>query len=320
MYSVRDYLKFAQNIFEQRGISGVYNEGKSYAYETILRQLAPFFNKEETYVLDEDWDMLIILDACRVDVLEDVADEYAFLPDPPFDSVWSAASFSEGWLTANFTGKQAVRHRNKMKSMAHITGNPFTESVFSENPFGTLDEVWKYGWSDAKGLLPPDVVTDQAIRTHRETDPNSMLVHYMQPHAPFITDTDAFDYEIDIDAFADPDVEVSKRTPWELLRDGEVSHDEVWDGYKDTLRAVLDSVEILLESVDADRVVISADHASAIGEWGVYGHPRGVAVPALRTVPWVVTSANDSGSYEPANRETNVDADREEQLRKLGYL
>lgn len=320
MYSISDYVNFARTIFEERGASGIYTEGKSYAYETLLRQLAPFFNQQETYVLDEEWDMLIILDACRVDVLEEVADEYSFLPDPPFHSIWSAASYSEGWLKANFTGKQAVRHRNKMNSMAHITGNPFTETVFSENPFGTLDEVWKYGWAEGQGLLPPDVVTDQAIRTSRDTDHDSMIVHYMQPHAPFITDIDAFNYEIDITAFANPDVEVSKRTPWELLRDGEVTEDELWGGYKDTLRAVLDSVEVLLDNVDSDTVVISADHASAMGEWGVYGHPRGVAIPALRTVPWVVTSANDSGSYEPDSRETAVDADREEQLRKLGYL
>jgi hypothetical protein len=45
-----------------------------------------------TNVFDQKWDLLIILDACRVDSLRAVADEYDFLTT--IDSMWSVRSTS----------------------------------------------------------------------------------------------------------------------------------------------------------------------------------------------------------------------------------
>jgi len=318
MYSIKDYFNFANEIYQSRGFSGVYNEGTSYLYESVLRQLGPIFGQDSEYVLDKEWDVLIILDACRVDLLEEVAEEYPFIETPPHDKIWSADSYSEGWLKKNFTGKQSVKHRKRMNNLVHVSGNPFTNSMFSDDQFQVLDEVWKYGWDDEDGYLPPDVVTDRAISLHREESPNQMLVHYMQPHAPFISDN-ATDYHIDINHFESPKGTVQQRTPWELLRDGEITHDELWSAYKDTLRVVLDSVETLLHSIDAERVVISADHGNAVGEWNIYGHPRNLPIPALREVPWVVTSANDNQEYTPDVHNKEVTEDIEEKLSALGY-
>jgi len=317
MYSISEYISFAQDIYSSRGAYGVYKEGSSYLYESILRQLGPVFGNQNEYVLDKDWDVLIILDACRVDLLAEVADEYDFIAEP-IDTIWSADSYSKGWLQENFTGKQALKHRNRMQELVHVTGNPFTEDVFDGDEFGVLDEVWQYGWDDEEGYLPPEVVTDRAISLHREHQPNQMLVHYMQPHAPFISDED-MGYHIDTEHFANPKGTVQQRTPWELLRDGEVTHDELWSAYKDTLRVVLDSVELLLESIDAETVVISADHANAVGECGIYGHPRNIPIRALRDFPFLPPPASDSGSYEPDEYERTVDSSFEEKLNALGY-
>lgn len=318
MYSLREYLDFAKNIYQARGPYGVYKEGTSYLYESLLRQSDPILGQTDEYVLDKEWDVLLILDACRVDLLEEVADEYAFIETPPHDTIWSADSYSEGWLRENFTGKQALKHRKRMKNLVHVTGNPFTNDVFDGDEFQILDEVWEYGWDNEAGYLPPDVVTDRAISQHREHNPDQMIVHYMQPHAPFISEND-MGYHIDTNHFASPKGTVQQRTPWELLRDGEVSHDELWSAYKDTLHVVLQSVETLLESIDADRVVISADHGNAVGEWGVYGHPRNIPIQPLREVPWVVTSANDNGEYQPKEHNKEVSTDIEEKLTALGY-
>lgn len=317
MYSLKEYFEFAQEIYSTRGITGVYKEGTSYLYESFLRSLNPLLDKNEEYVLDKEWDVLIILDACRVDLLEEVADEYHFLPDPPINHIRSAGSYSEGWLRNNFTGEQAIKHRRKMKNTIHVSGNPFTKDVFDGDEFQILDEVWEYGWGD-DGYLPPKVVTDQSIRHHRSENPDHMIIHYMQPHAPFISQED-LGYSIDIDDFASPKGTVQSRTPWELLRDGEVTETEVWTAYKETLRAVLDSVEVLLDSINADTVVISADHGNAIGEKGIYGHPRHLPLSCLRNVPWVKTSANDNGEYNPEEHNKQISTDREEQLEQLGY-
>ena len=323
MYSLREYFEFARDIYEARGAYGVYRNGKAYLYETFLRQLGPVLDNEPEYVLEREWDVLIILDACRVDLLEEVSDEYEFLPEPPYDTIWSAGSYSEGWLRENFTGTQARTYQEQMKTLAHISGNPFTSELFEGDEFAVLDEVWEYGWDDENGYIPPDVITDRAITYHRENMPQQMLVHYMQPHSPFISDKNT-GYHIDTNHFASPTGAVSQRTPWELLRDGNISQEECWEAYKDTLQVGLDSVEVLLNSIDANRVIISADHGNAVGEWGVYGHPRNIPLAPLRQVPWVEVSAENTEEYDPPENpvldsEQN-EFNREEQLRDLGYV
>jgi hypothetical protein len=84
---------------------------------------------------------------------------------------------------------------------------------------------------------------------------------------------------------------------------------------------VLDDVEILLENVDADTVAITADHGEAMGEWGFHSHNIGCPHPIVRKVPWVTTSATDTGSYEPSlEPEAEVEPDTQAQLKDLGYL
>lgn len=330
MYSLSENIQFAQDIYAARGPYGVYKEGTAYLYESFLRQVAPILDNDHDYVMDKEWDVLIILDACRVDALEEIAPEYDFLPDPPFDTIWSAGSYSEGWLRENFTGKQSVKHRNRMRNLVHVSGNPFTNEVFDTGAemnigedserFQVLDEVWKYGWDDSDGYMPPDVITDRAIKQYREHSPDQMLVHYMQPHAPFLSDGDT-GYHIDIDNFANPKETVQQQTPWELCRDGVISEDELWDAYLDTLRVGLDSVKTLLESIDAEKVIISADHGNSIGEMGIYGHPRGLPLKSLRRVPWVETTATDTGEYEPSEQVLTDESgdDVEDRLEALGY-
>jgi hypothetical protein len=89
------------------------------------------------------------------------------------------------------------------------------------------------------------------------------------------------------------------------------------------LRWVLDSVSAVLRNIDADTAVITADHGEAFGEHGVYYHHAGALHPNIRRVPWLETTATDTGTYEPnfkpeSGRES--DRDLEEALAALGYL
>jgi hypothetical protein len=108
---------------------------------------------------------------------------------------------------------------------------------------------------------------------------------------------------------------------FDWIIEGKVTREEGWDAYLDTLRWGLDDVALLLANLDADEVVITADHAELFGEWRLYGHPIRTWVPALLRVPWVRVSATDTGSYEPSDAviDENDAADVEEQLRALGY-
>lgn len=279
-----------------------------------------------TNVYESDWDLLIVLDACRVDTLREVSDEYDFIEN--VDSVWSVGSQSTEWMANTFTKK----HQNEIEKTTYISGNGFSDSVFSRGhrppvnnttPIGlsrwsTVDErdfqshiaVWKNHHNETYGSVLPKPITDCTINEGREGHADRIIAHYTQPHLPYVGAA----YNEGRAA-----TKVEDRG-YELLEEGIASRDEVYKAYKETLRWVLDDVEELLENINAERVVITSDHGEAFGEWKAYGHPEGFLHPSIRKVPWVETSANDKrtrkSDIEPVS---SVDTSVEDHLRDLGY-
>lgn len=259
-----------------------------------------------TNVYEREWDVLVILDACRVDLLRSVADEYDFLDG--IRRVESIGSMSKEWMAKTFTEE----YEAEIARTGYVTSNVFSERLLSAEQFGTLDEVWRYGWDEDAGTVPPRAVTDRAIRIDRESDADRLIVHYVQPHHPFVGLDETFD--------AAPFGPALSDTAVDALRKGKIDFETFWKAYQDNLRYVLDDVELLLSNLDADRVAITADHGDALGEWGIYDHPVGCLHPAVRTVPWTVTSAKDRGSYVPNSERTEAASDVDERLRTLGYV
>jgi hypothetical protein len=274
-------------------------------------------------VYDREWDVLVVLDACRADALEAVAGDadgdggVGFLED--VGRMRSVGSCSSEWLENTF---DPTARTDAVAGTAMVTGNTWTDRYLDAGTFAALDEVWKYAWDDDLGTVPADAVTDRAIATAREGDHDRLVVHYMQPHHPFV----ASPLEGD-SGMARTSQESSACSPWVLLRRGDADPDRVWESYLATLEHVLGSVATLLENVDG-RVAITADHGNLLGEWGLYGHPMHTPVPALLSVPWCETTGNDRGGYEPTlappeplpvSRVYGAEGDRE-RLDALGYV
>jgi hypothetical protein len=311
MESVVRWLRTSQRRIQRNGLRGAIGATKP-VYVKALQQVLPDGGGEA--IFSRDWDLLIILDACRFDLLSELvgADEYSFLTD--IDTLRSLDSTTKAWMARNFTGD----HRMEMQRTSYVCGNPFSVDELNAAEFALLDEVWRYGWDDELGTLPPRAITDRTIAAGRGGNPDRIIAHYMQPHNPFI-------------GGASPKQQKSitkwgeESTPdiWRQLEDKKVEPAQVWEDYRATLDYVLEEVELLLENIDAERVVISSDHGNAIGEWGIYGHPPHLPFECLRTVPWVRTTATDSNTHTPTTErkqpatgnETQV-ADR---LNALGY-
>lgn len=302
-------------------------------YTLYYTYLSLFFSVTSRYpiglnVYERDWDLLVVLDACRPDALRAVADEYPFLTD--IETVWSRGSMSEEWMAKTFT----TDYQSAVEETALITANRYTKPIFSQEryprsngwapvgwpawdvvdaaDFGLFDPVWKYAREDALRQVPPRVLTDHAIRVHREQSQDLMIVHHLQPHHPFIAEAVAEDR-----AVTEPEA-----NPIHALKEETLAREEVWEWYLDNLRLVLDEVALLLDNVDADRVAITADHGELYGRFGIYGHPCGVPLPHLRRVPWVETTARDTRSHDPENHRVAVESpsvDRRQQLAELGY-
>lgn len=277
-------------------------------------------------VYEEEWDLLVVLDACRVDTLREVADEYEFIGE--VESVWSVGSQSAEWMVNTFTESR----RAEIGRTAYVSGNGFSEtvlvdgqyppvnntvpvdltswSVVDETAFATHRSVWKTDHDGTYGSVLPGAMTDHTIDVGRTGEADRIITHYTQPHLPYVGAA----YREGRAA-----TELEDRG-YELLEEGTASREAVYEAYTETLRWVLDDVEELLENIDAERVVITADHGEAFGEWHAYGHPEGFPHPAVKTVPWVETTAQDHHTREPdLERDTTVEADVEAHLRDLGY-
>jgi hypothetical protein len=298
------------NTWETMRSQGFHRGGKEAAYQLYLGGARRYCrirgDDSGDSVFDREWDLLVILDACRVDLLEEVVDEYAFLSSP--ETFRSRGGNSQEWMAENFTPASA----DELARTVYVSGNVFTQSHADPNRFAFLDEVWKYAWDDDRGTVPARPITERAVSVGREYDPDRLLVHYMQPHAPSVPDP------LGKGMTTDPD------EPWEsapeLLRRGEIDRERVWQSYLENLRYVLDDVAVLLKNVDAETAVITADHGELLGEYGLYDHPKGLTFDTLREVPWVETTARDEGTLESTLEPGDDSGDRAEKLRALGYL
>lgn len=298
-----DWVRVSAKKIRQKGLEGAGDV--AYDLYTGLWWLAwPL--PRGTNVYERDWDVLVVLDACRVDLLRSVADEYAFLDD--VERVESVGSMSKEWMAKTFTDEYA----DEVANTAYVTSNVFSERMLSNDRFQDVDEVWRYCWDEESNTVLPRPVTDRAVRIARDADPDRLIVHYVQPHHPFL----GLDAEFDAEPFGP----ALSDTVVDALRKGKIDFETFWAAYQNNLRRVLDDVELLLSNVDADRVAITADHGDALGEWGIYDHPVGCLHPAVRTVPWATTSATDRGTYEPETERGETESAVTERLRALGYV
>jgi len=295
-------------------------------YRKMLHLTDPFIDGKN--IFDREWELCILLDACRVDALEASISDLS-VPDESeinVSSIQSVGTASEEWMKQTFSTDSAALSETK-----YITGNPHTAHVDKTDQFAAVDEVWRYGWDDELGTVPPRAITERAVAAGRENGADRILVHYMQPHTPYLARANnglqrsGEVYNTQSRSVAAEDY-FQKRTkekdnPIDQLRCGEIEKETVWEAYIENLQIVLDEVSDLLTNITAETAVITADHGELFGEWGLYEHPFHMPVPELRSVPWVSTTAVDTGTLEPSlsPQQAEIDDDVDRRLRDLGY-
>ena len=264
-------------------------------------------------VTAESWDNLIILDACRYDAFSECIEM-----DGTLDSRISKGSQSLEFLEANFDS-------GPYNDTIYVSGNPYTGEI--ETEFFKLLNVWDSGWNSEYQTILPETITQAAIDAHHEHPDKRLIVHYMQPHMPFIGDR-GMQYRREYD-ISNPDTDDSSPLGPALhygLTD--ITIDEAWDGYLENHSVVLDSVAELLDDVDG-KTVITADHGELFGEWvgpflaPIYGHTPGIRAEPLVKVPWFTVDHNSEREITAEATEQVVDHDSQtaqDRLKDLGYL
>ncbi|MFC3959433.1 hydrolase [Halovivax cerinus] len=308
---LRTYLGRLGRTRDRAGARAAVSEAVRMPWQKTL-QLANSVTDSGENVFDRDWDLLIVVDACRYDLLCEALDDQSMDRVRSVESARSVNSATPRWMRQTFEGADA----SSLAETVYVCGNPYSMYEVPTERFLTVDEVWTYAWDDSLGTLPPRPVTDRAITADRTADPDRLLVHYMQPHCPFVG-FDDLSRKKSADEFG---TTIDGLDVWGRLKLGEVERTDVWDAYRDTLEYVLDDIELLCENVDREQVVLTSDHGNALGELGMYGHPPNMPLSCLRTVPWVELTATDTGAYEPTMAsETTATPNTEERLAALGY-
>lgn len=227
-------------------------------------------------VMSKDWDNLFILDACRADYFES---QHSF--EESAESVIAPGKMSWEFMRETFLGKQ-------FHDTIYITSNPFAtrlpEDTFFKSEY-LLDE-----WDDEIGTIHPEDVVAAGVATHREYPNKRLILHFMQPHRPYLGPTaERLRERVDLKGYRN---QGDGLQIWGAAKEKKVTIEEVRQAYEESLDIVLDVVENALDGVDG-KTVITADHGEMLGERvfpftsRVWGHSEGFSTLTLREVPWL---------------------------------
>lgn len=248
---------------------------------TRLKKLLGRFSRRNIPKADEsqpiktkEWENLVILDAARFDTYKETINNNC-------EKRISAESHSRGFIRENFS-------EGDWSDTVVITANPFyNKKEFRQltkrnldNTFHTVFQVWDTDWNKEEGTVMPDKVMQKAKTAQKLFPEKRKIVHFMQPHHPFI------ESEIDDPGFGDTKSGINKsyKKVWQKVALQDLNHQEVLQGYIQNHYVVKPYISKLEEIFE--EFTVTADHGNLLGEEGLYGHPDVGPIKALRTVPW----------------------------------
>lgn len=259
--------------------------------------------------LERDWDVLAILDACRYDLFADLN---------PFGAavgkVHSNGTHTTEFLEQNFG---ADIHPD----IVYVTASP--QVARSDAEFAHVEHVWQTHWDETHRTVLPEDMTDVSLSVAEKYPNKRVIVHYMQPHYPFIGEKG--ERLLEYASYRSDDHD--DRRIWEHLAASRVDPDDVRAAYRENLKIALPAVERLVANITG-KVVVTSDHGNVFGKRvcplpvEIYGHPPNVPDPGLTAVPWVELPFDRrrgrEGAEEQASR-ADVTGEVQERLKDLGY-
>ncbi len=281
--------KFREQLRDKIFSLNLFLKSKKVRYLSIVGLLSKvlFINFKEGFsIFSEHWDNLLILDACRFDFFSAEIQRRQISGNLSYKL--SRGSMTEEFLIKNFT-------ENYYSNIVYVTANPFVDLVLKEKVYKIIP-VWKYAWDKYLKTVPPYKVCKFALKAKKKYPDKKIIIHFMQPHYPFIGFS--FKKETGISEMVSAinnknrcwmDIDI-----WDLFFDGAITIEDIISGYKQNLKIVMNAVEDLIKNLDG-KIVITSDHGEAFGEklhrlvpLKVYGHPRRVKIKSLIKVPWFV--------------------------------
>ena len=188
--------------------------------------------------------------------------------------------------------------------------------------FHAIVDIWKdRGWDKEYRTVLPETVRDEVLAAAERYPDKRLLVHFLQPHFPFLGPTGLEHFDLDRLDFQWQDA---------ALGTLDIPDDVIRRAYEENLEQVLPVVEELLTALDG-RSVVTADHGQMLGERlfpfpiREYGHPAGIYSEELVKVPWHVFDEGPRREVVAEAPESSADRDYDEEMTRdrlsaLGYI
>jgi hypothetical protein len=227
----------------------------------------------------QEWDNLIILDACRFDAFSVKLRQHKQLIsniDYSLTNYESLGTCTPEFLFSNFDGK-------RFPDVVYVSCNPYVSTILPKGTFFKVVDAWSDNWDANFHTVLPYNAAKIALRTKHEFPDKRLIVHFMQPHTPFIG---------------------RRRPPGESFWDIALHKGTAMarEAYMDNLDEVLPYALALFVSLGG-QTVLTSDHGEAWGERvpslgvPIFAHPYRVHIPVLTDIPWMVTRV-DKGSLQ----------------------
>ncbi len=243
-------------------------------------------------VVEEDWACLIVLDACRYDIFK----ELNTIPGK-LEKKISLGSSTLEWLKKNFT--------EFYEDIVYVSANPYISNVEIRGfritdrslSFRGTDHFFKvvyvgdHGWDKELGTVPPEIVTKTALQVKEKYPDKRMIIHYLQPHAPWIGETKLTgkDLGLSFNSATEWFLNSSKIGPWgEFGKAVEmVGLKFLRKAYEDNLKLVLKEVNKLVKNLEG-KIIVTSNHGECFGEKFIIEHPAVIYIKELVEVPWLI--------------------------------
>jgi len=239
------------------------------------------------YVLNEQWDNLILLDALRYDMFKQVNNLPGVL-----EYRISRGSCTNEFLKENFKGRRS-------EDVVYITANPLVD-YHAGNCFHKIVSVWKSGWDEEYDTVLPETMVKYSVKAVNEYPDKRLIIHFVQPHYPFLGENARKEIGEHAgmgmarqEALGDDHAQHKHETVWDLFRKNKIDKGRLWSAYRENLELTLPHVKDLLEELPG-KTVVSTDHANLFGEripplfTKEYGHPCGIYAKNLVRIPWFI--------------------------------
>lgn len=269
---------------------------------------------------------LIILDACRYD---EFARQIGDHLDGDLQRVWASGYWTGNYTQETWTDEYPLTYFSSMPVISDTHFERIGRSYRPSNHFDRLVHCWDTDWDPELGTVPAERVTNSVLQYVSDSDSSQLVVHYAQPHVPYIGETEILPWHgksnRDIQNRLNDDDQPSELIYSKIQR-GEIPDETLCQAYRDNLEYVLKEVVRLVRHLDCP-VVITSDHGEHLGENNNYLHYQDSV--GIRQVPWYIVSGSEINNleieealqqgFENPDEQQSTSEEVQERLESLGY-